>query len=336
MKPGNMEAWLEFRDRAELTDADVVVQVTAPHPQLRCEPAAARALEQAFETCYAALAGRPLARFETLRVIDEIARGRTTIWMRVTLGSRGDDDAGDAPDPLLTFLARGTLTILGWLNTPAPRLDDLRRAIRTLADGTLPPSLTRTLAPTSSNLVKAAAALEQAGAGFGDADSVRIIMHRGSTELETERALPDVQSLLVEKTILSPASEMILIVEQPDYENSGQWLVRHGAERVSASCEPAIGERFARRELDIRPHDAIRCRAQVERSYDADNELVGERVRIVEILKVIPRREAEPQEPAEEQPPAEEPVEQFPERSSIVEHLEGEFGSLTLRRIPLD
>ena len=46
--------------------------------------------------------------------------------------------------------------------------------------------------------------------------------------------------------------------------------------------------RQSRRELDVRPGDALRCRVDFETSYGPDHEVLAERYRIVEILEVLP------------------------------------------------
>jgi hypothetical protein len=52
-------------------------------------------------------------------------------------------------------------------------------------------------------------------------------------------------------------------------------------------------DRFYRRELDIRPGDALRCKVDVETSYGPDHEVLAERYRIVEIVEVLPATKGE-------------------------------------------
>jgi hypothetical protein len=47
-------------------------------------------------------------------------------------------------------------------------------------------------------------------------------------------------------------------------------------------------DKFYRRELDIRPGDALRCKVDFETSYGPDHEVLAERYRIVEIIEVLP------------------------------------------------
>jgi hypothetical protein len=75
----------------------------------------------------------------------------------------------------------------------------------------------------------------------------------------------------------------------PDYQATGQWQLKHGGTRTLAYCEPGtLLDKFYRRELDIRPGDALRCRVDFETSYGPDHEVLSERYRIVEILEVLP------------------------------------------------
>ena len=65
--------------------------------------------------------------------------------------------------------------------------------------------------------------------------------------------------------------------------------MKHGETRTTAVSEPGtLLDKFYRRELDIRPGDAIRCKVDFETSYGPDHEVLAERYRIVEILEVLP------------------------------------------------
>jgi hypothetical protein len=97
---------------------------------------------------------------------------------------------------------------------------------------------------------------------------------------------------------------MIFVVEMPDYQATGQWQLKHGGTRTVAYCEPGtLLDKFYRRELDVRPGDALRCRVDFETSYGPDHEVLSERYRIVEILEVLPVARADTAPP----PPRHEP-----------------------------
>jgi hypothetical protein len=109
---------------------------------------------------------------------------------------------------------------------------------------------------------------------------------------------------------------MIFLVEMPDYEGSGRWLLKHGGTRTTAVAEPGtLLDKFYGRELDIRPGDALRCKVDFETSYGPDHEVLAEQYRIVDILEVLPAtkspREQTPQEERPALPLAPDEVEHF-------------------------
>ncbi|HKP26247.1 MAG TPA: hypothetical protein VJV39_20435, partial [Dongiaceae bacterium] len=77
-------------------------------------------------------------------------------------------------------------------------------------------------------------------------------------------------------------------------------------------------DRFYRRELDIRPGDALRCRVDIETAYAPDHEVLAERYRISEILEVLPasRPDNNALGPHADQVPARQDVAQYEEAAS--------------------
>lgn len=321
--------WLEVCDKSALSDLDAVVQVTHRRTETGLRLIDPRRLEQAFQACYAALAG-DVGSFETVRMIEDSPTARTTIWLRFQARA-ASDLSRERRDGLLTYLARGTLTIIGWLAKPNAEIGDLCRALQILAQATLPDAH----GPAQSDVVKAIAALQDARRSLGNAESARLLLQRGSAQLNLEAAYLDPQTLLPKVVLATPPAEIILIVEAPDYKLTGKWEVRHGADRLTATCAPGtLLDRFYRRELDVRPGDALHCRVRLDRSYGPDNELLSEQLAIVEVVKVLAKGETDLQQITSVHRPGDELFRQSPE-SGILEQVEGEFGVLTIRQIPI-
>jgi hypothetical protein len=345
MKVDGFDGGLELSDRSDLNDTDVVAQVIHAPGKMAGFGFQTSSFATAFEACYAALAGFSVGSFEPLRIIQDLAGESTTLWMRLE-PSGPELRPGTADDLRLTFLARGTLTILGWLATPAPEMPDLCRAIHVLANGTLPP---KSRVPTQHDLVTAVAALQDLKAALPDVETVKVILHRGAADFDIQAPPLDLDALLRKTLLKSAEGEMILIVEEPDYARSGKWSLRHGTQRVEARCDSGpIVDAFYRRSLDIRPGDALRCRVRIDRSYDFDNELLSEKLNIVEIVGILSEEVGElPVKFEAQEPPARDPEPRDqPDRTvtghvvsddeNILEQLEGEFGVLTLREIPIN
>ena len=274
---------------------------------------------------------------EKSRLVEDYSNKRTTVWLRATTPRRSNAGAQDSRDAaVLRYLTRGTLAVLAWLNAPDPRFPDLRRTMKTLAEGTLPDDLREVLAATPAGLVKAVSAWRSATDSLGDKESVRIITARGAAQVSGRPLFLDPESLLAATMLTSPATEILLVVVRPDYDSTGRWHLHHGGSRIRIGTESArLFDRFYRREMDVRPGDGLRARATFERLYGPDHELLSERVKVVEVLEVLSARIASRPGARPVQKSAEEPVRDPQRASDVLEKIEGDFGTLTLREIPI-
>src|SRR4029078_649308 len=269
---------------AELTDSDLVIEAAASAAARRPpENAQVQRLQDAIEASYRALAGPASIQVETVAVLEEVARRSRSLWLRV-------HPAGQEQSSLLKFLARGTLAVIAWMDgSSTHQLADLQQAIRVLAWGTSITTSAHPVLPSSADLVAAIAAWQKAKVGLAAGSSVRITTNNGSTELDLGRTIAEPRSLLQARKLVNHSADMIFVVEMPDYQATGQWQLKHGGTRTLAYCEPGtLLDKFYRRELDIRPGDALRCRVDFETSYSPDHEVVAELYRIVEIVEVLP------------------------------------------------
>jgi hypothetical protein len=287
---------------ADLSDSDIVIEVLASGgarrpPQL----GDAQLVEDAVEASYRALAGATQVRLERVAVLDEVAKRSLSLWLRVETRP-ADDTLGDGPDSaLLKFLARGTLAIIAWMDgSPTLQLANLQQAMRVLAWGTSVTTTAQPVLPSSAELVAAIAAWQRAKKALGPNDSARIITTNGSAKLDLSKRIADPRALLLARKLVNHSADMIFVVEMPDYQGVGHWQLKHGGISTSVIVEPGTTlDKFYRRELDIRPGDALRCKVDVETSYGPDHEVLGERFRVVEILEVLPTsRTEDPQESA--------------------------------------
>ena len=275
---------------AELTDSDMIIEVAASAGGRRApELASVKRLQDAVEASYRALAGSVPVQLDTVAVLEEVAKRSLSLWLRVQVrGERGDGQDSDAS--LLKFLARGTLAIIAWMDgSPTLQLADLQQAIRVLAWGTSITTTAHPVLPSSNALVEAIAAWQQAKAALNPGDSVRIITNNGSAEVDLDKRIPDPRTLLLARKLVNHSADMIFVVEMPDYQATRQWRLKHGGTRTVAYCEAGtLLDKFYRRELDIRPGDALRCKVDFETSYGPDHEVLAEQYRIVEIIEVLP------------------------------------------------
>ncbi|HEV2594223.1 MAG TPA: hypothetical protein VGU01_03385 [Sphingomicrobium sp.] len=275
---------------AELSDSDVVIEIASDgSTRQTLESGPVRLLRAALEASYTALSSAVTVELDMVAVLEEISRQSLSVWLRVhRTGTGALADSSDGS--LLKFLARGTLAIIAWMDgSPTLQLADLQQAIRVLAWGTSITTTAQPALPSSADLVNAVSAWQKAKASLSESDKVRIITNNGSARLDLTKTIADPRALLLARKLVNHSAEMIFLVEMPDYEGAGKWRLKHGGARTTAVAEPGtLLDRFYRRELDVRPGDALRCKVDVETSYGPDHELLAERYRIVEIEEVLP------------------------------------------------
>ncbi len=301
---------------ADLTDADVVIEVTASAGARRSpELATVQRLQDAVEASYRALAGPMQVEVEAVAVLEEVAKRGLTLWLRVKTRGGTEALAGASDASLLKFLARGTLAIIAWMDgSPTLQLSDLQQAVRVLAWGTSVTTSANPVLPSSSALVGAISAWQGAKSALSGGDTVRIVTNNGSADLDLAKTIADPRTLLLARKLVNHSADMIFLVEMPDYQATGQWQLKHGGTRTIAYCEQGtLLDKFYRRELDIRPGDALRCRVDFETSYGPDHEVLVERYRIVEIIEVLPasRVDSALPTPRHDQAPARQSAEEL-------------------------
>jgi hypothetical protein len=277
---------------AKLSDRDVVIELAGDPTARKPDLEGAARLQAALETSYRALAGAVQVEFEAVAVVEEVTKRSLSLWLRVnTRGTASTDELGESTDAsLLKFLARGTLAMIAWMDgSPTLKLADLQQAIRVLAWGTSITTAAHPALPSSSDLVGAISAWQTAKHELNVGDHVRIVTNNGSADLNLTKRIGDPRTLLLARKLVNHSADMIFVVETPDYQASGQWHLKHGETRTTAIAEPGtMLDKFYRRELDIRPGDALRCRVDLETSYGPDHEVLAERYRIIEIIEVLP------------------------------------------------
>ena len=304
----------------ELTDSDVVIEIGAAATSRQLlEAGPVRLLEDAVTASYRALAGPVPIQLETVAVLEEVSKRSLSLWLRTR--HSGDGAFADSADAsLLKFLARGTLAMIAWMDgSPTLQLSDLQQAIRVLAWGTSITTAAHPVLPDSSKLVGAISAWQKAKAALHPEDSVRIITNNGSAKLDLDKRIEEPRTLLLSRKLVNHSADIIFVVEMPDYEGSGQWQLKHGESRTTAIAEPGTSlDGFYRRELDIRPGDALRCRVDVETSYGPDHEVLAERYRIIDIIEVLPasRNETAPASPGHGEAAEQESVQELEEAAS--------------------
>jgi hypothetical protein len=288
-------------------------------------------LRAAIEASYQALAGSGRSEIRTVAVLDELEARRVKVQFRADLDGDGGRVA-EAGQFLSRFLSRGTLAMLTWMDeSPTLRLADLQQALRVLSAGTSAADSAGHAAPDSGLLIGAIAAWQSAKEALAGCESVRISFQQGAAELNLEKRIDDPSTLLVSKKVAA-VSEMILVVEQPDYASTGEWKFKHCDTHIVTTCaSDTLLSRYYQREVDIRPGDALHCSVETETFYGPDHDVLTQRFKILDVLEILPAGQS-----VESLPEAESEAEEVELSDDSLTQFQGDFGVLSLRRVPIN
>jgi hypothetical protein len=234
---------------------------------------------------------------ETVLVLEDIQSGSIKTWLRNSLDAV-DDDALKTLDwkPLVgKYLVRAKYAVIRWIDDDTmPRsLPDLRRELQQIAAETDVRHLPDYTAPSPGALVKAIGDFQAVKDRLLPGDHARLLTYDGNIEfnLSVRLDVEDIEALAVARSITNPPVEMILPVKKPDYLGDSKWDLRHGKRNISAKIEHQNWVRqFQKRQVDVRPGDALRCIVEIETLYGFDNELLSERYTVTEVLEVLVNR----------------------------------------------
>ena len=340
---------------AAIADDEVIIEVSGDGESIELDEVGDR-VRSAVESTFQTLAQSTNLKVRRVTAVPDEDQHRLTSVLRVEVADAFDPSAPAGFElSQMKFLNRGMLTMLRWLREPERSgIAGLQQALKVLANGTAADAGANVSAPDWSSLSMTVARWQDARDGNERPGKVRIRTQAGSTDLELsmlDEAAP--QAVPLQK-LRNPATEMIFIVEMPDYRSTGQWLVRHGSTQFAATCAPcSLIDRFHRREVDIRPGDGLHCRVEFETTYGPDHEVVAERYKVVDVIALLPRNgtgpverrhpqvpeQVQPQEPQQQelqvqQHPLPQDVSE-PVTGDYCEEIEDDFGLLTIRRLPI-
>jgi hypothetical protein len=275
----------------ELTDSDLVFEVSAnTNRSISRDAVPVRAIQDAIEATLLAFRTSVRTHVERVAVLEEVSRGCVTIWFRFHAYGppRGSDVVARPADAdFLKYMGHGLLAFLSWLEGRSPRLSQLQHALQVLASGMLTPKSPFAKSPTSVDLASAVAAWAKVKGLLDECDSARVLLQQGSTDLDFTKSVPEITGLF-ERKLVNRAVEMIVLVERPDYAGAGEWLLKHGQARFTARCCACeVLDRFYRRQIDIRPGDALHCTVEFDTFYGPDNEVLNERLSVVDVIEVL-------------------------------------------------
>ena len=235
------------------------------------------------------------ASIETVMVLEDIQAASLKTWFRNILRA-ADDQALKELDwkPLVgAYLVQAKYMILRWIddNETSRSLPNLGRNIQRLAEKTDVRHMPDYTPINPSALITSIRDFDGVKDHLVEGDKASFIMPDAEDfdfNLSTRVDLEEIEELAVRETQVHSVPSMVLIVRRPDYLGTSMWDLRHGRRAISAKFEHQDWlYQFQRRQVDIRPGDAIKCQVRIELRYGHDNELIAERYFIERVHEVL-------------------------------------------------
>ena len=257
--------------------------------------AATHAFIQACEQIDRELVSSIDTTIETVLVIEDIEAGSLKTWLRYAINSIDDQALKDINwKPLIgQFLVKAKYMVLKWIdNNDAHRdLPKLGRELQKLAAETDVRHLGDYPPVNPQALVSAIRNFEGIKDHLLEGDKASVITP-GNDDIDFDLTfrfdLEMLEELAIKEIRKHTVPRMVFIVRKPDYLGTSMWELRHGKTPISAKIED---ERwlatFQDRGVDVRPGDALQCRARIEMTYGFDNELISEKFYLEEVQEVL-------------------------------------------------
>ena len=227
-------------------------------------------------------------------VLEDIEAGSLKTWLRNSLRASDDQALKDLDwrPQVGKYLVRAKYVILRWIDDEdAPKdLLALGRNLQQLAAETDVRHLPDYAPVRPDVLIGALEDFQKVKDDLVEVDAAAIITgdDRHDMNLKIRWDIDAIEELAIRETEVASAASMVFIVKKPDYLGESRWDLRHGKRSVSAKIEDVKWlAKFQGRKLDVRPGDALRCKARIEMAYGFDNELIAERYFIEEVLAIV-------------------------------------------------
>ncbi len=250
---------------------------------------------EACETCSHALLGSIGVLIEPVIVLEDIKAGSIKTWFKIFWEQEGESavKSGNAKRALATFLVEGIKRFVSRTNDADEplQLKETQSDLHQLAQDVDLPNLAICFPIQDQNLIDIISKFESVKELLAPGDKAELVLPNNSRIPIHQSVVADIERLREEATRETYSHRdpaRILIVKKPDYLGSSQWIFRYSNRDFAATIEDMQWlARFQRREVDVRPGDALKCQVRVEVAYGYSSEVISKKHHIEKISEVI-------------------------------------------------
>jgi hypothetical protein len=250
-----------------------------------------------------ALVGSIDVSIEPILMLENVEAGSLRTWLRESVLSVEDGSlrSGDWKKIVGQYLVRGKYILLRFLEnkkTLSSR-DDLLRLQHELvsaAEETQVRGIPIYSPVPMPKLLGGIKSVNEALSELGNLDKAKFISSDGDVAMNPILAfsLSEMEELLT-REVITNESTLILKVKKPDYLGESKWefVFEHAIDAKILDSDWL--SRFQRREVDVRPGDALRALVQTQIRYGYDGDVIGISYTVLQVIEVIPF--SQPQQP---------------------------------------
>lgn len=270
----------------------------APHPQRVFQTVSA--LITAFQHFDKVLCQTIDSNIEPVMMLEEIESGSIKVWLRNLLQALDDDGIKqlDWKQHVGKYLVKAKYLAIDFLNegeseNSKQKVIEFGKKLATLASETDVKHLPDYRSPTLSELSGSLREIAEAKGPLLENDTLSYITDDKAVDFNLAiNWTPETFDQFLTKEVIKYApAQIILAVKKPDYLGNSQWELRHGRTPVKGKIQDSEWlKRFQNREVDVRPHDSLRCMVEQEFHYGYDNELIAHVFVITQVIEVLENR----------------------------------------------
>lgn len=231
---------------------------------------------------------------QPLMVLEDIEAGSLKIWLKNIITSVVDQALKDLDwKPAIgKYLVRAKYVYINWSNKTDEdsSILTLAKELKTIAQETDVKHLPDYVPPPIQDLVAITKEIDLAKGYLIEGDKLQFLsLEEDPIGFDLAIRWDDLElEDLVVKEVTTTEMTMNLIVKKPDYLGKSKWEFRLGSKPIYAGItDESWLDSFHKREVDIRPGDALKCKVAVEHHYGFDNELVKEVHTIISVDRIL-------------------------------------------------
>ncbi|WP_156942736.1 hypothetical protein [Mesorhizobium sp. L48C026A00] len=254
-------------------------------------------LIKAFEDLDRVLITAVDSRISTALILEDVQKSSLKIWLRNFLEAADDQALKDVDwkPQVGKYLVKAKYVALEWLDRavdadhPA-QIEDLTAKMRDLAEETdvrhfpdYPPT-------NPTRLAQPLDAIQRIKGQFEEGEKLTITLDKTDYTVNLKQQwLPseNLPEIPIEQE-LSNEMDMVLIIRKPDFLAKSQWQFKHGRVSLSATMDvPDWIRDFHHGKYPIKPGDALRLRMRFEYRYEANGDLIDQKMTVIKVYGVI-------------------------------------------------